>query len=106
MFVFIYGSFILQSVLDEKTSKVVEVIVSSVKPIQLMMRKVLGVGDVAFTQISIWILLVFSISTFTSIYFGIDNVETTQIVNTQEQIDQSKEMVAGFYELFSSVDVF
>ena len=106
MFVFIYGSFILQSVLDEKTSKVVEVIVSSVKPIQLMMGKVLGVGAVAFTQISIWIVLVFSISTFTSIYFGIDNVETTQIVNTQEQIDQSKEMVAGFYELFSSVDVF
>ena len=98
MFVFIYGSFILQSVLDEKTSKVVEVIVSSVKPIQLMMGKVLGVGAVAFTQISIWILLVFSISTFTSIYFGIDNVETTQIVNTQEQIDQSKEMVAGFFD--------
>mgnify|MGYP006248375537 FL=1 len=40
MFVFIYGSFILQSVLDEKTSKVVEVIISSIKPTQLMMGKV------------------------------------------------------------------
>ena len=38
MFVFIYGSFILQSVLDEKSSKVVEVIISSVKPFQLMMK--------------------------------------------------------------------
>ena len=105
MFVFIYGSFILQSVLDEKTSKVVEVIVSSVKPIQLMMGKVLGVGAVAFTQIFIWIVLVFSISTLTSVYFGIDSAETTQIVNNQEQMDQSKEMVAGFYELFSTVDI-
>ena len=57
MFVFIYGSFIMQSVLDEKSSKVVEVIISSVKPFQLMMGKVLGVGAVAFTQILIWIIL-------------------------------------------------
>ena len=106
MFVFIYGSFILQSVLDEKTSKVVEVIVSSVKPIQLMMGKVLGVGAVAFTQISIWIVLVFSISTLTSLYFGIDTSSTTQIINSQEEIDQSKEMVAGFYEMFASIDIY
>ena len=106
MFVFIYGSFILQSVLDEKTSKVVEVIVSSVKPIQLMMGKVLGVGAVAFTQISIWIVLVFSISTLTSLYFGIDTTNTTQIINSQEEIDQSKEMVAGFYEMFASIDIY
>ena len=106
MFVFIYGSFILQSVLDEKTSKVVEVIVSSVKPIQLMMGKVLGVGAVAFTQISIWIVLVFSISTLTSLYFGIDTANTTQIINSQEEIDQSKEMVAGFYEMFASIDIY
>ena len=106
MFVFIYGSFILQSVLDEKTSKVVEVIVSSVKPTQLMMGKVLGVGAVAFTQISIWIILVFSISSLTSLYFGIDTVNSTQVPGNQEEIDQSKEMVAGIYELFSSIDVY
>ena len=101
MFVFIYGSFILQSVLDEKTSKVVEVIVSSV-----MMGKVLGVGAVAFTQISIWIILGFSISTLTSLYFGIDTIDSSQIPVNQEEISQSKEMVAGFYELFSSIDVY
>lgn len=106
MFVFIYGSFILQSVLDEKTSKVVEVIVSSVKPIQLMMGKVLGVGAVAFTQIFIWIILVFSISTLTSLYFGIDTVGSTQIPGNQQEIDQSKEMVAGIFDLFSSIDVY
>ena len=105
MFVFIYGSFILQSVLDEKTSKVVEVIISSIKPTQLMMGKVLGVGAVAFTQIFIWIILVTSISTFTSMYFGINSYETTQIVQTEEEINNSKEVVKGIYEMFGTIDI-
>ena len=105
MFVFIYGSFILQSVLDEKTSKVVEVIVSSIKPIQLMMGKVLGVGAVAFTQIFIWIILVTSISTLTSMYFGINSYETTQIIQSEEEISNSKEIVKGIYEMFDTIDI-
>ena len=105
MFVFIYGSFILQSVLDEKTSKVVEVIISSIKPTQLMMGKVLGVGAVAFTQIFIWIILVTSISTFTSMYFGINSYETTQIVQSEEEINNSKEVVKGIYEMFGTIDI-
>ena len=105
MFVFIYGSFILQSVLDEKTSKVVEIIVSSIKPTQLMMGKVLGVGAVAFTQIFIWIILVTSISTFTSMYFGINSYETTQIVQTEQEVNNSKEIVKGIYDMFAAVDI-
>tara|TARA_Y100000768_G_scaffold371697_1_gene338654 strand:+ start:40 stop:1359 length:1320 start_codon:yes stop_codon:yes gene_type:complete len=105
MFVFIYGSFILQSVLDEKTSKVVELIVSSIKPTQLMMGKVLGVGAVAFTQIFIWIILVTSISTFTSMYFGINSYETTQIVQSEQEINNSKEIVKGIYDMFAAVDI-
>ena len=105
MFVFIYGSFILQSVLDEKTSKVVEIIVSSIKPTQLMMGKVLGVGAVAFTQIFIWIILVTSISTFTSMYFGINSYETTQIVQTEQDVNNSKEIVKGIYDMFAAVDI-
>jgi ABC-2 type transport system permease protein len=105
MFVFIYGSFILQSVLDEKTSKVVEIIVSSIKPTQLMMGKVLGVGAVAFTQIFIWIILVTSISTFTSMYFGINSYETTQIVQTEQEVNNSKEIVKSIYDMFAAVDI-
>ncbi|KYG84570.1 hypothetical protein AWW67_05535 [Roseivirga seohaensis] len=61
MFIFIYGSQIMQSVLDEKTSRIVEVIVSSVRPFQLMMGKVLGVGAVGVTQLLIWIVLMFTL---------------------------------------------
>ena len=106
MFVFIYGTFILQSVLDEKSSKVVEVIISSVKPFQLMMGKVLGVGAVAFTQILIWIILAVAISTFTSTYFGYDGSNSVnEVMSVQENSDQSKEIVFGIFDMISSVDI-
>ena len=46
MFIFIYGAQIMQGIIEEKTSKVVEVIVSSVKPFQLMMGKIVGLASV------------------------------------------------------------
>ena len=70
-----------------------------------MMGKVLGVGAVAFTQIFIWIILVTSISTFTSMYFGINSYETTQIVQSEEEINNSKEVVKGIYEMFGTIDI-
>lgn len=52
----IYGMYVLQGVLEEKSSRVVEVIVSSVRPFELMMGKLLGIGALGLTQISIWLL--------------------------------------------------
>ena len=63
MFMLIYGTFIMQAVLTEKTSKVVEVIIASAKPFQLMLGKILGVGSVAITQIAIWTIM-FTCTTF------------------------------------------
>jgi ABC-2 type transport system permease protein len=57
MFIFIYGAQIMQGVIEEKTSKVVEVIVSSVRPFQLMMGKILGLATVGLLQFLIWIIL-------------------------------------------------
>lgn len=54
MFVLIYGSMVMQGVMEEKTNRIVEVIVSTVKPFQLMMGKLLGIMFVGFTQILIW----------------------------------------------------
>ena len=70
IFIFVYGSQIMQSVLDEKTSRIVEVIVSSVRPFQLMMGKVFGVGAVGFTQLLIWIVLMFTLSSVGLAVFG------------------------------------
>ncbi len=57
MLVFIFGSQVMRGVIEEKTSRVVEVIVSSVKPAELMMGKIIGIALVGLTQFMIWILL-------------------------------------------------
>jgi ABC-2 type transport system permease protein len=57
MFVFIYGTQVLRGVMEEKTSRIVEVIISSVKPFQLMMGKIVGIALVALTQVLLWVLL-------------------------------------------------
>lgn len=57
MFIIIYGVRVMRSVLEEKNNRVVEIIISSVKPFELMMGKILGVTFVALTQFSIWITM-------------------------------------------------
>lgn len=57
MFIIIYGVRIMRSVLEEKNNRVVEIIISSIKPFELMMGKILGVTGVALTQFSIWIIM-------------------------------------------------
>jgi ABC-2 type transport system permease protein len=63
MLVFIFGAQVMRGVIEEKTSRVVEVIISSVKPIQLMMGKIIGIALVGLTQFLIWVLLTFALAT-------------------------------------------
>jgi len=58
MLVFIFGAQVMRGVIEEKTSRVVEVIVSSVKPVQLMMGKIIGIALVGLTQFLIWVMLI------------------------------------------------
>jgi ABC-2 type transport system permease protein len=57
IFIFMYGSMVLRGVLEEKTNRIVEIIVSSVKPVQLMIGKIIGVALIGLTQIALWIML-------------------------------------------------
>lgn len=63
MFIFLFGNMVMRSVIEEKTTRIVEVIVTTVKPFQLMMGKILGVAAVALTQFVIWIVLTLAIVT-------------------------------------------
>lgn len=66
-FIFMFGSQVMRGVIEEKTNRIVEVIVSSVRPFQLMMGKIVGVGLVGLTQFLLWVILTFAIVTvFTS----------------------------------------
>jgi ABC-2 type transport system permease protein len=57
MSLFIYGAQVMRGVIEEKTSRIVEVVISSVKPFQLMMGKIIGIGLVGLTQFTLWIVL-------------------------------------------------
>lgn len=63
MFLLIYGALVMTSIIEEKNNRVLEIIVSSVKPTQLMLGKIVGVGLVAFTQIAIWAAVIVGVST-------------------------------------------
>jgi len=54
---FIYGTQVMRGVIEEKTSRIIEVVISSVKPIQLMLGKIIGIGLVGLTQFLLWIIL-------------------------------------------------
>lgn len=72
MFVLSYGGMIMSGVVEEKTSRIVEVIISSCKPIELMLGKIIGVALVGFTQFAIWGLLLGVGGTIAAGFFGLD----------------------------------
>jgi len=84
MFIFMYGTMVMRGVIEEKTSRIVEVIISSVKPFQLMMGKILGVALVGLTQFILWILLTVVISTVVELAF-LDVSSMANEINTNEQ---------------------
>jgi ABC-2 type transport system permease protein len=86
MFIFMYGTMVMRGVIEEKTSRIVEVIISSVKPFQLMMGKVLGVALVGLTQFALWILLTIAIASFAELMFMDEGSMTTELNSTQQSI--------------------
>lgn len=77
MFLLIYGAMVMQSVIEEKNSRVLEVMVSSVRPFELMMGKILGVASVAVVQIVIWAVLICGMATLALPHMLPDEVMTT-----------------------------
>ncbi len=69
MAVFIYGSMVMRSVMEEKTNRIVEVMISSVRPFQLMMGKIIGVGAVGLTQLAIWAILIPLLTSLAGLFF-------------------------------------
>ncbi len=71
MFLFMYGGMVMNSVMQEKTNRIVEVMVSSVKPFDLMLGKIISVGLVGLTQIGIWVILIVGLGLAASLALGI-----------------------------------
>ena len=107
MFIIIYGNMIMRSVIEEKTSRIIEVIISSVKPIQLMMGKIIGTSLAGITQFVVWIILGTILLAIVSLVFGIDLTEMQtpqqemmqQAVQSVEVQNQMQNLMAAIYNL-------
>ncbi|MDG1398739.1 MAG: ABC transporter permease [Polaribacter sp.] len=95
MFVMIYGTSVMRSVIEEKTSRIIEVIVSSVKPFQLMLGKIIGNASAGLLQFFIWGILLFIISTVATSVFGVDMVEMQTSKLPAEQLEAAKQAAGG-----------
>ena len=91
MFIAMFSGMVMQSVIEEKTSRVVEVLVSSVKATELMFGKIIGVACVALTQFFLWIVLTAVIVTGVSSFIGFD----TMLQSTTVQTEQMTQMTEG-----------
>ena len=89
MMMIIYGTQVMRGVTEEKTNRIAEVVVSSVKPFQLMMGKIIGIGAVGLTQFAIWIILMFMMQLtiplifpdlFTQVNASANNPATTSMI--------------------------
>lgn len=91
MFIMLYGVQVMRGVIEEKTSRIIEIMISSVKPFQLMMGKIIGIAMVGLTQFILWIVLTFAISTVTlSAFVGKDQM---QKIKTEAQ--QGNQLATG-----------
>lgn len=86
MFIFIYGAMCMRGVVEEKTSRIIEVVIASVKPFQLMMGKVVGIAGVGLSQFILWIILTIGISAIAGSFFmnGASDMQKQQT----EQMEQ------------------
>ncbi len=84
MFIFLYGTMVMQGVMEEKQSRIVEVIISSVKPFQLMMGKIIGIALVGLTQFALWVVLGIAIFGFSKNFYP-DHSKKQQIQSVMEQ---------------------
>ncbi|TAE73657.1 MAG: ABC transporter permease [Bacteroidetes bacterium] len=90
MAVFIYGAIVMRGVVEEKSSKIIEVIISSVRPFQLMMGKILGIALVGLTQFALWIILTLVIVTGITSFLGADKMAEQQVKQNTEMLNEKQ----------------
>ncbi len=91
MFVMIYGTSVMRSVIEEKTSRIIEIIVSSVKPFQLMLGKIIGNASAGLLQFFIWGIILLIIGFISSSVFGVSMTEVQASKLSPEQLAAMKE---------------
>ncbi|MCX6210443.1 MAG: ABC transporter permease [Bacteroidetes bacterium] len=98
----IYGTMVMRGVAEEKTNRIAEVIVSSVKPFQLMMGKIIGIGSVGLLQFFIWIMLTFVLQFLLPLFMHVpQNPAMAGAADTMQQTN----VMAKFGEIISQINM-
>ena len=103
MYMFIYGAMVMKGVTEEKTNRIVEVMLSSVKPFELMLGKVIGIGLVGLTQSIIWVLGIFGAQLLIGVLFGAQMMEmqAAQASNTAPD----EETILAFFQAVGELNL-
>jgi ABC-2 type transport system permease protein len=100
MFIFVYGAQIMRGVIEEKTNRIIEVMISTVKPFDLMMGKILGIAMVGLTQFLLWTVLTLVLSSTLSAFVLKDNIaaaptQQIQTISKNQATEPIQEMQKG-----------
>ncbi|GIM58553.1 ABC transporter permease [Capnocytophaga canimorsus] len=99
MFIIIYGNMIMRSVIEEKNNRIIEIIISSVKPFQLMMGKILGTSLVGVTQFLIWMIFGGLLMTILTSFFNVSPSSTNEILMAKSGTDRLiSEILVEFFK--------
>ena len=104
MVIFMFGNQVMSGVIEEKTNRIVEVIVSSVKPFELMMGKIIGTALVGLTQFMIWIVLTLLIYSAGMLAITPHEMISTGMMNEQAVTTDSRQMIVKAMEMANSIN--
>ena len=106
IFTFMFGNMVMRGVIEEKSNRIVEVMVSSVSSFELMMGKIIGIAGVALTQFIIWIVLTLLLVAGGSLLFGADVAAAAGAVDPSGATEAvSQTMMSGVMEGFASLNI-
>jgi ABC-2 type transport system permease protein len=98
MFIIIYGNMVMRSVIEEKTNRIIEIIISSVKPFQLMIGKIIGTSLAGILQFFIWALIGLSLMFAASVFFGVNVGPTARV--SPELMQQAQNEFASTAQMY------
>ncbi len=98
MFIIIYGNMVMRSVIEEKTNRIIEIIISSVKPFQLMIGKIIGTSLAGILQFLIWAIIGLSLMFAASLFFGVNVGPTAKV--PPELMQQAQQEFAGTAQMY------
>lgn len=106
MIIMVYGGQVMRSVMEEKVNRIIEVLISSVKPYQLMMGKIIGVGSVGLLQITIWMLMLAILGPLVSMVLGIDATSAMPDMSglPKEAVNESQDMMVQIMQELRNIN--